>query len=170
MVLEATQKLEKEYRVGCYVKLAKLWEKRKDTAIEYHKDYYATKFENIGNYKIVDVYIDITGKKSIAKRPEMIRLIKACMQGEVNCIVTQTKAYLAANMQEFCYLLKLLFEFNSRIDIVTEDELLNIDTITNADSQRAALYAMANDYIAIKPDDYQKWVNNIFLEVSNTKG
>ena len=64
-----------DYKVAGYVKLAKLWEKKEDSAIAYHKKYYAAKFDGVDGYTLVDVYIDITGKKEICKRLEMVRLV-----------------------------------------------------------------------------------------------
>ena len=98
-----------DYKVAGYVKLAKLWEKKEDSAIAYHKKYYAAKFDGIDGYTLVDVYIDITGKKEICKRLEMVRLIRDCQRGRINCIATQSRAYLAANTKEFCYLITLTY-------------------------------------------------------------
>lgn len=74
-----------------------------------------------------DVYVDITGQKEISRRPEMLRLLRECLGGEVDCIAAQTKGYLAANTKEFCYLIRLLFDSNHRIDIITEDNMYHID-------------------------------------------
>ena len=52
-----------KYKVAGYVKLAKLWEKNKDKAILYHEEYYLNKFFDSNNFELIDVYIDITGKK-----------------------------------------------------------------------------------------------------------
>ena len=59
---------------------------------------------------------------------------------DANCIAAQTKGYLAANTKEFCYLIKLLFDCGQHIDIVTEDDVYHIDTVNDADQQRAALH------------------------------
>ena len=56
------------YRVAGYVKLAKLWERSRDTAIPYHHQYYEKKFEGHPDFELVDVYIDITGRKEIKNR------------------------------------------------------------------------------------------------------
>ena len=61
----------------------------------------------------------------------MLHLLKACRNGEVDCIAAQTKAYLAANSEEFCYLLKFLSEMPGLIELVTEDEKYHINTIMN---------------------------------------
>lgn len=155
--------MEKVYKVAGYVKLAKLWEKSKSEAIPYHHNYYKEKFEGKPEFELVDVFIDITGKKSILQRPQMISLIRQCMLGNVNCIATQSKAYLAANMQEFCYLLETLLGSGKVIDIVTEDPAYNIDTIKNSDSQKAALLKMAHDYIALNVEDYKSWYGNLLI-------
>ena len=67
--------------------------------------------------ELIDVYIDISGEKHIYQRPEMLRLLRDCSDGKVNCIATQMHAYLAANMEELCYLIKFLNEMPYKIDI-----------------------------------------------------
>ena len=100
--------MDRKYKVGGYVKLAKLWERSKDAAVAYHSSYYAEKFRDDADKKLVGVYIDITGNKEIYKRPEMVHLLKDCKNGSVNLIFSQTRAYLAANTCDFCFLLKYL--------------------------------------------------------------
>ena len=98
--------MDHKYKVGGYVKLAKLWERSKDAAVAYHSSYYAEKFRDDADKRLVGVYIDITGNKEIYKRPEMVHLLKDCKKGAVNLIFSQTRAYLAANTCDFCFLLK----------------------------------------------------------------
>ena len=100
--------MDHRYKVGGYVKLAKLWERSKDAAVAYHSSYYAEKFKTDSDKKLVGVYIDITGNKEIYKRPEMVHLLKDCKNGSINLIFSQTRAYLAANTCDFCFLLKYL--------------------------------------------------------------
>ena len=102
--------MDRKYKVGGYVKLAKLWERSKDAAVAYHSSYYAEKFRDDADKRLVGVYIDITGNKEIYKRPEMVHLLKDCKNGSVNLIFSQTRAYIAANTCDFCFLLKYLFD------------------------------------------------------------
>ena len=69
-----------KYRVGGYVKLAKLWERKREEAIQLHEKYYKEMFRETPNMELVDVYIDITGNKNIWKRPGMLQLIKDCQK------------------------------------------------------------------------------------------
>lgn len=154
-----------KYRVGGYVKLAKLWEKRKDEAIPYHKEYYRQKYESSNRYALEDVYIDITGNKQILKRPEMIRLIKDCKNGRIDCIATQTKAYLAADAREFCYLLKILWSFDFMVHIITEDEDYNINTVADIENQVKELKRMADKYISLNPTDFSEWKDKILKAI-----
>ena len=62
--------MDRKYKVGGYVKLAKLWERSKDAVVAYHSSYYAEKFRDDADKRLVGVYIDITGNKEIYKRPE----------------------------------------------------------------------------------------------------
>lgn len=150
--------------VAGYVKLAKLWEKSRDRIVTYHKKYYEDKYGGLSNVNLVDVYIDITGQKSIRKRPEMIRLIADCKAGKIDIISTQTRAYLAANSGEFCYLIYYLFNLSNTVHIVSEDDNYRIDTIANYENQREALLKMAEDYIKLAPMDYQDWMRDIERE------
>ena len=78
--------MDRKYKVGGYVKLAKQWERSKDAAVAYHSSYYAEKFRDDADKRLVGVYIDITGNKEIYKRPEMVHLLKDCKKGVVNLI------------------------------------------------------------------------------------
>ena len=158
-----------KFKVAGYVKLAKLWEKNKDKAIIYHREYYVNKFFESSSFELVDVYIDITGKKETFNRQEMVRLLSDIELQKVNCIFTQTKGYLAANPQEFCYLIKLMFEFNPDLHIVTEDKEYNINTFRNEDSQKEELLNLSNHYASLNPKGYETWKQKIMKTISKIR-
>ena len=157
------------FRVAGYVKLAKLWERSADKAMIYHRAYYQEKYEASEHFVLKDVYVDITGQKEISRSPEMLRLLRDCLGGEVDCIAAQTKGYLAANTKEFCYLIRLLFDSNHRIDIITEDNMYHIDTLLDEEQQREALHKMACDYIDLNPEEYEKWKLKILRSIDTLK-
>ena len=154
-----------KYKTAGYVKLAKLWEKKRQAAIPYHKEYYANKYSDSEAFDLIDVYIDITGNKEIKNRPEMLRLLHDCHEGRIDCIVAQTRAYLAANTGEFCSLIRYLFDMPTPIHIITEDEEYNINTIINNDNQVEELYKMAYRFTEMNPAAYQKWIEYIDLGI-----
>lgn len=153
------------YRVAGYVKLAKLWERRRDAAIKLHNDYFRQKYENTSDFELAHVYVDITGQKTITKRQEMIRLLKLCIYAEVDIIDVPTKAYLAANMEKFCFLLHFLFSLNHRVDIVTEDADYHIDTLTNRKNVRETLKEMAAEYVSLSNERYDKWHTQLIAAI-----
>lgn len=146
-----------------YVKLAKLWEKNRDSALPYHQRYFEERLSAIEGLDLTGVYVDITGNKSIVKRPEMLRLISDCRLGSVECIFTPTKGYLAANTREFCYLVKVLTDMD--VDIITEDPDYRINTVLNPEGHKEALIKMADDYISLNPSDYNKWMEMLHRKV-----
>ena len=156
----------KKIRVAGYAKLAKLWEKNREQAISFHRDYFEQKYNDNEVFELVGVYVDITGAKDIKKRPEMIRLISDCIKGNVDEIVAQTKGYLAANTKEFCFLIKYLFELSPPVNIKTDDLDYNINTLVDFDNQRAELYRMAQNYIKILSDEYEEWKEEIEFVLS----
>ena len=158
--------LEKKYKIGGYVKRAKLNLRNEKDIRAFHRGIFETRFGGFEDGELVDVYIDITGYKETSKRPEMLRLMRDCADGKVNLIFAETKGYLAANTREFCYWLNFIFNLNERVDIITDDEQFNINTIMNADSQREALIKMAEDYIYLNPPDHQKWLAGVVASIA----
>lgn len=148
-------------RVAAYVKLAKLWERNRQDALAYHNQYYQEKFADNPNIQLVDVYVDITGKKEIKNRPEMLRLLRDCTLGKIDCIATQTQAYLAANSKEFFFLMKFVLELSPPIEIVTEDSNYFFNTVVNQDHQREVLLDAANKYVGLSPSTYEMWKSSI---------
>lgn len=149
------------YRVGGYVKLAKLWERSRDNAIAYHNNYYNQKYKNSLQMELIDTYIDITGNKHIYNRPEMIRLLCDCKTGRVNCIASQTRAYLTANFEEFCYMYSYISKFNNEIVIITEDGQYQINTLDNPEKQKEELELMSEKYISTASEEYELWEEKV---------
>ena len=149
--------MSRTFRVGGYVKLAKLWERNKDEAMELHRAYFEERCLQESTYELQHVYIDITGNKHLYRRDQMVTLLKACMNGEIDLIITPSRAYLAPNTQEFCYLLKFLFDLPFRIEIISDDDDYKIDTIQNIENQRESLYGMAEKFYTLSPGEYEEW-------------
>lgn len=158
---------EKIYRAGGYVKRAKLNMRNADEIRAFHKRFYVDKFAGYEDCILEDVYIDITGSKETEKRPEMLRLMRDCADGKINLIAAETKAYLAANIRELCYWLHFVFHLRERVEIVTDDEQFNINTIVNEEQQREALEKMADDYVYLNPPDHQKWLAGVAAAIAN---
>ena len=158
--------MEKQNKIGGYVKRAKLNLRNEKDIRAFHRQIFEPRFGGFEDGELVGVYIDITGYKETSKRPEMLRLMRDCADGKVNLIFAETKGYLAANTREFCYWLNFIFNLNDRVDIITDDEQFNINTIMNADSQREALIKMAEDYIYLNPPDHQKWLAGVVASIA----
>ena len=153
--------MSKQYSVAGYVKLAKLWERNREEAVELHYAYFEERCRTEADTKLVDVYIDITGNKHLYKRKEMVRLLRDCQHGKIDLIWSQTRAYLAPNSEEMCFLMKYLFDMPFRIDILTDDNDRRMDTISNAENQRESLIKMAESYVNLETKEYESWCNNI---------
>jgi hypothetical protein len=154
-------------KIGGYVKRAKLNLRNEKDIRAFHRGIFEKRFGGLEDCELVDVYIDITGSKEICKRPEMLRLMRDCADGKVNLVFAETKGYLAANTKEFCYWLHFIFNLDSRVEIITDDEHFNINTILNEDHQREALIKMAEDYIYLNPPDHQKWLSGVVTAIAN---
>ena len=160
---------DKEYRIGGYVKRAKLNLRNREDVIAFHRGIFERRFGGFEDGVLVDVYIDITGYKETYRRPEMLRLMRDCADGKVNLIFAETRGYLAANTRELCYWLHFIFNVEHRVDILTDDSQFNINTILNADNQREALMKMADDYIYLNPPDHQRWLSNVIAAIADLR-
>lgn len=157
---------QKKYKVAGYVKRAKLNLRNEQEVREFHTKFFEDRFSDKDDCTLVGVYIDITGNRETEKRPEMLRLMRDCANGKVNLIVAETKAYLAANTRELCYWFNFIFNLRYRVDIITDDEEFNINTIINDDHQREALEKMADDYIYLNPPDHEEWLLGVVAAIS----
>ena len=152
----------KRYRVAGYVKNALLWKKRNpEEMTAYNRAYFEKQLEGHENMELVDVYIDITGNKETYKRPEMVRMIRDVIDGRVNLIYSRTSAYIAANANELCMLMKFLFEQSEMVDLYTEDPVYQFNTIDNIDNQLQELKRMSNAYCVLFHDEYQDWKHKL---------
>ena len=75
---------ERIFRIGGYVKRAKLNLRNEREIRAFHRNAIERRFGDFEDGTLVDVYIDITGYKETAKRPEMLRLMRDCADGKVN--------------------------------------------------------------------------------------
>ena len=162
--------MEKQYRLAGYVKLAKLWEKNKEQAVELHNKYFQEKCEYDNRFTLQGVYLDITGNKHIYKRREMVRLLRDCKLGKIDLIMTQTRAYLAPNSEEFCFLIKFISEIGRKVDLITADDDRRIDTLLNTESQKESLLKMAETYVALERKEYDRWRENILKAMNEIAG
>ena len=151
-------------------KLSPYWQNNLKRECLHHSSYYAERFRDDVDKRLVGVYIDITGNKEIYKRPEMVHLLQDCKKGIVNLIFSQTRAYLAANTCDFCFLLKYLFDIPMRVDVVTDDDDQRIDTILDVDNQRQSLKELAEKYTSIREKEYLAWKARLEHEMEKADG
>ena len=159
----------KRIRVAGYAKLAKYWEKRQDEAVAFHRTYFQNRFSDENQFCFVHSFVDITGAKEIRKRPQMLRLLDFCASGQVDLIFAQTKGYLAANTDEFCFLIRFLSEISPDVALQTEDSDYHIDTLVNEDYQREELLKMADSFCIVNADRYREWKKQVLKGITRQR-
>ena len=150
-----------QLRVAGYAKLAKYWEKDRNGAITFHDSYFREKFSDPSRWCFIRSFVDITGAKEIRRRPQMLHLLDYCSSSRVDLIFTQTKGYLAANTDEFCFLIRFLSEIAPNVTIQTEDRVYHLDTLENSDHQKEELLRMVDRYCSVNPEHYEKWKEQV---------
>lgn len=157
-----------KYRAAGYVKLAKLWEKDRESIIPALDAAYRHAFAGSPTIQIMEVFVDITGKTHIYDRKEMVRLLRDCASGKIEVIISQTQAYLAANALEFFYLAHFVMTLPMQVELITDEDSaeFKINTIAENGLQRNALYKMSCDVIELNKADYQKWKGQVLQAIS----
>lgn len=156
----------KKYKVGGYVKNALLWQWRNpQEMILCNRRYFEQQFDGAEDAELVDVYVDVTGKKETYKRPEMVRLIRDMIDGRINMIYSRTSGYIAADANELCLLLNFLFENIESFDLFTEDPVYQFNTIENPDNQEEELRKMAALYCSFRQKEYSEWKEKLLAKI-----
>lgn len=107
--------------------------------------------------------------REMTRDEAIILMVESNLQRSVILPSEKAFSYLSANTREFCYWLHFIFNLKERVDIITDDDQFNINTILNADKQREALIKMAEDYIYLNPPDHQKWLNGVVSAITNLR-
>ena len=89
------------------------------------------------------------------------------LEAIAKAIEARQEEILAANAADFCYLVKFLFDLDPPIHIVTEEEKYRINTITNDEDQREALYGMANKSVSMTQGEYANWLEQLLLRMES---
>lgn len=66
--------------------------------ISYCRWLFGKKYRSASSYKNEDFYIDICSRTETVECPQMIRLIRDCMMGEIDCVFVESIMRIAPNM------------------------------------------------------------------------
>ena len=112
----------KELRVAAYCRVSTNHEEQ-DSSLEAQTSYYEKLITNNPGWKLVKIYSERASGTQLKKRPEFMKMIKACKQGIIDLILTKSMSRFGRNTLDT---LRVLYElFNIGVKVEIEKENLN---------------------------------------------
>ena len=112
----------KELRVAAYCRVSTNHEEQ-DSSLEAQTSYYEKLITNNPGWKLVKIYSERASGTQLKKRPEFMKMIKACKQGKIDLILTKSMSRFGRNTLDT---LRVLYElFNIGVKVEIEKENLN---------------------------------------------
>ena len=112
----------RELRVVAYCRVSTNHEEQ-DSSLEAQISYYEKLITNHPGWKLVKIYSERVSGTQMKKRPEFMKMIKACKQGKIDLILTKSMSRFGRNTMDT---LRVLYElFNIGVKVEIEKENLN---------------------------------------------
>lgn len=112
----------KQLRVAAYCRVSTNHEEQ-DSSLEAQTSYYEKLITNHPGWKLVKIYSERASGTQMKKRPEFLKMIKACRQGKIDLILTKSMSRFGRNTLDT---LRVLYElFNMGVKVEIEKENLN---------------------------------------------
>ena len=109
-------------KVAAYCRVSTNHEEQ-ESSLEAQASYYEKLIEEHDNWRLVKIYAERASGTQLKKRPEFMKMIKACKQGKIDLILTKSMSRFGRNTLDT---LKTLYEFfNLDVKVYFEKENLN---------------------------------------------
>ena len=111
-----------ELRVVAYCRVSTNHEEQ-ESSLEAQISYYEKLITNHPGWKLVKIYSERASGTQVKKRPEFMKMVKACKQGKIDLILTKSMSRFGRNTLDT---LRVLYElFNIGVKVEIEKENLN---------------------------------------------
>ena len=111
-----------KFKVAAYCRVSTNHEEQ-ESSLETQVSYYGKLIADHDGWKLVKIYAECASGTQMKKRPEFMKMLKACKQGKVDLILTKSISRFGRNTLDT---LKTLYElFNLGVKVFFEKENLN---------------------------------------------
>ena len=111
-----------ELRVAAYCRVSTNHEEQ-ESSLEAQISYYSNLISSHPGWKLVKIYVEKALGTQMKKRPEFLKMLKACRQGKIDLILTKSMSRFGRNTLDK---LRVLYElFNIGVKVEIEKESLN---------------------------------------------
>ena len=110
----------RELRVAAYCRVSTNHEEQ-DSSLEAQISYYEKLITNHPGWKLVKIYSERASGTQVKKRPEFMKMVKACKQGKIDLILTKSMSRFGRNTLDIFRVLYELFNLGVKVEIEKEN-------------------------------------------------
>ena len=121
------------------------------------KETFSGRFAEAGKTETASYYLDICHQSDITQRPQMLRLLRDCVDGKVDLVVMDYPERVAENMKELIFLLYFLLH----LDRPPEIAILNCLSTRVSKSKKENILRVTEQIVSKQKEDYTHWKNRI---------
>ena len=121
------------------------------------KETFSGRFAEADESETVSYYLDICHQSDITQRPQMLRLLRNCMDGKVDLVVMDYPERVAENMMELIFLLYFLLH----LDRPPEIAILNCLSMGVSNSKKKSILRATEQIVSKQKVNYTHWKNRI---------
>ena len=121
------------------------------------KEAFRGRFAEAGETETASYYLDICHQSDISQRPQLVRLLRNCVDGKVDLVVMDDPERVAASMNELFFLLYFLLHLERPPEIA----ILNCLSTGVSKSKKKSIMRVTEQIVSEQKSDYTHWMNRI---------
>lgn len=134
--------------------------------VSYCRWLFGKKYRSASSYQNEDFYIDICSRTETAECPQMIRLIRDCMIGKIDCVFAESIMRIAPNMISALFWLYYLLHLDHKIEIEI-DRAFNTEASTE---RRQEIIKATESAVHSNSEKYAQWKAEILNAIDQLGG
>ena len=149
--------MDRKRRVGFYTR-------RTPDELDINQDYdslckqaFRGRFAEAGETETASYYLDICHQSDISQRPQLVRLLRNCVDGKVDIVVMDYPQRVANNMMELIFLLYFLLH----VEKPPEISILNCLSTEISKCKKESILRVTEQIVSNQKVDYTHWENRI---------
>ena len=121
------------------------------------KEAFRGRFAEAGETETASYYLDICHQSDISQRPQLVRLLRNCVDGKVDIVVMDYPQRVANNMMELIFLLYFLLH----VEKPPEISILNCLSTEVSKCKKESILRVTEQIVSNQKVDYTHWENRI---------
>ena len=121
------------------------------------KETFSGRFAEADESETVSYYLDICHQSDITQRPQMLRLLRNCMDGKVDLVVMDYPERVAENMKELIFILYFLLHLEKPPEI----SILNCLSTGVSENKKKSILRATEQIVSKQKVNYTHWKNRI---------